>query len=141
MVTLSNKLVPAEVVARLNDLAQDRAAWENGAYKASNTQLFVLLERCITLIEHMQADRSLVAELNELLAEKQITFNKGTSLATKVARFVFGGDGKRITGYAKVLRVAAQEKQENESFADFIKRKGGLEGKRKSTPTWFRQAA
>lgn len=128
---MSNKLKPNDVVARLNGLVQDRAAWENGTYKASNGELYGLLDRCFTLLEQMKGDRSLVAELNGLLVEKQITFNKGTSLATKIARFVFNGDSKRITGYAKVLRVALAEKREHESFAKFITRKGGVEEVRK----------
>lgn len=131
MATISNTLVAADVVARLNDLAQDRAAWENGAYKASNEELYTLLDRCFTLMEQMKARTKLIAELNALLVEKGIVFNDGTSLATKVARFVFNGNSKRITGYAKVLRVAAAEKKENESFANFVKGKGGVEEVRK----------
>ena len=131
MATISNTLVAADVVARLNDLAQERAAWENGAYKASSEELYALLDRCFTLMEQMKARTKLIAELNALLVEKGITFNDGTSLATKVARFVFNGNNKRITGYAKVLRVAAAEKKENESFASFVKRKGGIEEVRK----------
>ena len=42
----------------------------------------------------------LISELNDLLVAKGITFNEGTSLATKEARFVFNGNNKRITGYA-----------------------------------------
>lgn len=131
MANISNKLVSADVVERLNNLAQDRAAWENGAYKASNTELYVLLDRCFTLLEQMKGERHLIAELDALLNEQNVTFNKGTSLATKIARYVFNDDNKRITGYAKVLRVAVAEKRENESIAAFIARKGGLEEVRK----------
>lgn len=128
---MSNKLVPADVVARLNGLAQDRAVWENGSYKASSEELYGLLDRCFTLLEQMKGQTKLISELNDLLIAEGITFNDGTSLATKVARFVFNGNSKRITGYARVLRVAAAEKTENESFATFIKRKGGVEEVRK----------
>lgn len=131
MATISNKLNKNEVVARLNGLAQDRVAWENGSYKASNDELYGLLDRCFSLLEQMKGQRKLIKELNELLAEKSIVFNEGTSLATKIARFVFNGNTKRITGYAKVLRVTAEEKAESESFAAFIKRKNGVEEVRK----------
>lgn len=131
MANISNKLVPADVVKRLNGLAMDRAAWENGAYKASNTELYALLDRCFSLLEQMKGSTKLIKELNDLLEEKGIIFNDGTSLATKIARFVFNGNSKRITGYARVLRVAALEKLENESFAKFIARKGGVEEVRK----------
>lgn len=128
---MSNKLNKNEVVARLNDLAQDRDAWENGSYKASNTELYMLLDRCFTLLEQMKGQTKLISELNDLLVEKGIAFNDGTSLATKIARFVFNGNDKRITGYARVLRVAADEKTEKESFAAFVSRKGGIEEVRK----------
>lgn len=131
MANNSNTLTTAEVVVLLNGLATDRAAWENGAYKASNDELYALLDSCFSLIGQMKDQRHLIAELNAQLEAKKVIFNKGTSLATKVARFVFNGDGKRITGYAKVLRVALAEKEEKEGFAAFIKRKGGLEEVRK----------
>ena len=128
---MSNKLKKSEVATRLNDLAQDRAVWENGAYKQSNTELYELLDRCFTLLEQMKGERSLIAELNALLEAKNIAFNAGTSLATKIARFVFSNNNKRVTGYARVLRVAAHEKGERESFAAFVERRGGIEEVRK----------
>lgn len=131
MSTISNTLNNNEVVERLNDLAEERAAWENGTLKASNAELYVLLERCFSLLDQMKGRTKLIKELNDLLTAKGINFNSGTSLATKIARFVFNGDNKRITGYAKVLRVAAEEKAEKESFAAFIARKGGVEEVRK----------
>ncbi len=131
MTTLSNKLAPAQVVAQLNDLANAHTDWENGTYKASNTELYALLDRCFTLMAQMKGTTKLIKELNALLVAKGIVFNDGTSLATKIARFVFNGNSKRITGYARVLRIAAAEKTENESFAAFIQRNHGVEEVRK----------
>jgi hypothetical protein len=131
MANIANTLIASEVAARLNGLAQDCAAWENGSYKASNEDLYALLDSCFTLIGQMKDQRHLIVELNAQLEAKKIVFNKGTSLTTKVTRFVFNGAGKRITGYARVLRVATNEKRENESFAAFVKRKGGIEEVRK----------
>jgi len=131
MTTLSNKLVPAQVVAQLNDLANAHTDWENGTYKASNTELYALLDRCFTLMEQMNGTTKLIKELNALLVAKGIVFNDGTSLATKIARFVFNGNSKRITGYARVLRVAAAEKPESQSFSAFVEGKGGIEELRK----------
>lgn len=131
MANISNKLTPNLFVQKLNELSALHYDWENGTYKASNEELYALLDRCFTLLEQMSGQVKLIKELNELLIERNITFNDGTSLATKIARFVFNGNNKRITGYARVLRVAQQEKQESESFAAFIKRKGGVEEVRK----------
>jgi hypothetical protein len=131
MTTLSNKLAPAQVVAQLNDLANAHTDWENGTYKASNTELYALLDRCFTLMVQMNGTTKLIKELNALLLAKGIVFNDGTSLATKIARFVFNGNSKRITGYARVLRVAAAEKPESQSFSAFVEGKGGVEEVRK----------
>jgi hypothetical protein len=131
MTTVSNKLAPAQVVAQLNDLANAHTDWENSTYKASNTELYALLDRCFTLMEQMKGTTKLIKELNALLVAKGIVFNDGTSLATKIARFVFNGNSKRITGYARVLRIAQQEKPANLSFAAFIQRNGGVEEVRK----------
>lgn len=128
---MSNKLTEAEVIAKLNDLTKARLNWENGSYKKSNDELYNLLNRCFTLFEQMSGEAKLIKELNDLLTERGITWNENTSLATKIARFVFNGANKRITGYARVLRVAQFEKLESESFAAFIKRKGGVEEVRK----------
>lgn len=131
MANISNKLAPAQVVAKLNGLATDRAAWENGAFKQSNDELYALLDRCYSLMVQMKAERKLIKELNALLDAKKIVFNKGTSLATKIARFVFNGDSRRVTGYARVLRVADAEMKEKDNFISFIKNKGGVEEVRK----------
>ncbi len=135
MANIANTLNTNEVADRLNALAKDRAAWENGTLKQSNEELYTLLDRCFTLLEQMKGKRKLIAELNAMLEKKKIVFNEGTSLATKVARFVFNGNSKRITGYARVLRVAEQEKGQRESFTKFIKRKGGVEEVRKQEST------
>lgn len=132
---IANTLNTNEVADRLNALAQDRAEWENSTLKKSNEELYLLLDRCFTLLEQMKGKRNLIAELNAMLEKKKIVFNDGTSLATKVARFVFNGNSKRITGYARVLRVAEQEKGQRESFTKFIKRKGGVEEVRKQDST------
>lgn len=131
MTYISNKLAPTDVVERLNGLANDRAAWENGAFKQSNDELYALLDRCYSLMVQMKAERKLIKELNGLLEAKKIVFNKGTSLATKIARFVFNGDSRRVTGYARVLRVADAEMTEKDNFTSFIKNKGGVEEVRK----------
>jgi hypothetical protein len=57
MTTLSNKLAPAQVVAQLNDLANAHTEWANGTYKASNAELYALLNRCFTLLEQMDLPR------------------------------------------------------------------------------------
>lgn len=128
---MSNKLTENEVIAKLNDLSKARLNWENGSYKKSNEELYNLLDRCFTLLEQMSGQVKLIKELNGLLSELNITWNENTSLATKIARYVFNGNSKRITGYARVLRVARREKHESESFAAFIKRNGGVEEVRK----------
>ena len=136
MTNTSNKLSANQIANRLDEIFAERNAWENGLYKQSNDKLYAILEKCFNIFKEMKGERKLIAELNALLEDRKITFTEKTALATKVVRFVFNANdknagGNRVFGYARVLTVAAAEKTEKESFAAFIKRKGGIEEVRK----------
>lgn len=131
MTYISNKLSAELIAFELSKLSKARDEWENGAFKASNEQLYGLLEKAFFLLEQASGRPSVIKQINRLLDERKLVYNNGTSLATKVARIVFNGDDKRITGYARVLRIALSEKKSSETFAAFIKRKGGIEEVRK----------
>jgi hypothetical protein len=131
MNNISNKLTTTQLGERLDALSVARHSWENGAYKKSNEELYNLLDQCFSLLGQLKGQRKLINELNTLLRLRNIAFNEGTALATKVVRYVFGDCGRRAYGYARVLTVAAAEKTEKESFAAFIARKGGIEEVRK----------
>ncbi len=137
MTNIKNGMTAAQVTAALNALYNDRESWETGSYKQSNDALYNLLDKCLGLLVQIRANRKLIGSLNELLSVRNLTFNSGTSLNTKIIRFVFGDCGKRAFTYASVLSVAAQEKRENESMHSFISNRGGIEAVRRVTKPGF----
>ena len=48
----------------IDTLTSKRENWENGTYKASNEELYVLLDECVDLFKEVRAHRSLVKKLN-----------------------------------------------------------------------------
>ena len=135
MASIKNGMTTKQVTAALNELCNDRESWENGSYKQSNDALYNLLDKCLVLLVQIRGNRKLIGSLNELLSTRKLTFNNGTSLNTKIIRFVFGDCGKRTFTYASVLSVAAKEKKENESMISFISNRGGIEAVRRASKT------
>ena len=123
----------------IDSLTTKCKTWENGTYKASNEELYVLLDECVDLFTEVRAHRSLVKKLNLILEEREIVMRSNTSLATKIVRLIFGDCSKRAYTYARVLTVAAKQKAELQSMKSFVAEAGGIEEIRKSkngrTPT------
>lgn len=133
MTTKTNKLTAALIKQKLNALYDARLQWENGAYKTSNEELYSILDKCLVLFNELTAERSLIKELNTLLEERGNKPTNGTSLATKVVRYVFEGCSKeRSYTYARVITVAAAEKDEKTSMRAFITSRNGVEAIRKT---------
>jgi len=110
----------ANISTWIDSLATKRETWENGTYKASNEELYVLLDECVDLFKEVRVHRSLVKKLNLILEEREIMMRSNTSLATKIVRLIFGDCGKRAYTYARVLTVAAEHKGELQSMKSFV---------------------
>lgn len=133
MATKTNKLTAALIKQKLNALYDARLVWENGAYKTSNEELYNILDKCLVLFKELTAERSLIKELNALLEARGAKLTNGTSLATKVVRYVFDGcSAERSYTYARVLTVAAAEKDDKTSMRAFITSRNGVEAIRKA---------
>lgn len=129
----TNKLTAALIKQKLNALYDARLQWENGAYKTSNEELYTILDKCLVLFNELTAERSLIKELNALLEARGNKPTNGTSLATKVVRYVFDGCSKeRSYTYARVITVAAAEKDDKTSMRAFITSRNGVEAIRKT---------
>ena len=103
--TTNNTTAPAtakpakvvQIVKRFNDVIKLREAWEVGAYKASNDQLYEILASAYELYLHMVYsasfdDRKTFANL---LKAKKVVFQENTPLHTKVVRLVFAKNRQR----------------------------------------------
>ncbi len=123
----------ADVNAVLNTLVVQRQAWEQGTYAASNRELYALLAQCFDLMLVVKGNVTLAKGLNSLLRDRNVTFNKSTSLGLKIARAVFADSGaykaseNRLYTYARVLMVALETGQTAQTLANFIQSNGGID--------------
>lgn len=131
---LSNTITVEGLADEIGNLIDARITWENGSYKASNDELYRLLERCTALLKEVQNERKLVLRIGKMLEEHGISVRENTSLPVKIIRLIFGPKcGKRAFTYAKVISVAASEKHESETMRTFIANHGGIEEVSRST--------
>ncbi len=130
---LSNTITVERLSDEIDDLIDARITWETGSYKSSNDELYRLLERCTVLLKEVQSERKLVLRIGKMLEERGIKVRENTSLSVKIIRLVFGECGKRAFTYAKVISVAASEKEEHETMRTFVANRGGIEEVSRST--------
>lgn len=128
-------------VQSLNALSAKRDAWENGAFKKANDELYALLAETLDVYQisedfvnttetkahgqkHMSALRK---ELTVRLAEMGVKVQKNSSTLTMLVRFVFKSDRVRAHGYARVLSAAMQEGIAPADLPNYIATAGGIE--------------
>lgn len=116
------------VTATAQELSSKRETWENGAFKKSNEELYALLSECLDFYEELRGKKTKCRALNVFLKDNSIKFNEGSSLETRIVRAVFNSSfQKRAYGYARVIKVASEEKKQSETMSDFITSRGGIE--------------
>jgi len=123
----TNTMKPEDIRATIDKLTEQHNAWNEGAYKTSNTELYQLLSDCLDFYNVVSASVEQRKELYTLLENRGIKFNKNSDLTTRIVRAVFGDCGKRAYAYARVITVAAETKPENETMHTFITNAGGVE--------------
>ena len=118
-------------ITALDEIAAEREAWEQGAYKTSNEQLYAILARCLDIYQQMSgrdADRlKQRKELDERLSTMGFVIRENTNLATKIVRYVFRTDRKRSYTYARVILAAVEHHIDSVKLASFIRNEGGIE--------------
>lgn len=131
--TNTNAMTEAQITAKIEALVEQHKVWNDGAYKASNEELYQLLSDCLDFYAVMSASVPHRKDLYKMLKARGIKFNKNSSLVTRIVRAVFGECGKRAYAYARVITVASDEKAENVSMYSFITNAGGIERIRRKT--------
>jgi hypothetical protein len=140
----------ASIVApkfELTDIVAERKAWEIGAYRTSNQQLYAVLAKSLTFFVDLNACTSKKDAMREsfdkFVASNDIKFKKDTSLINKVVKCVFYDeasdrnaqrDRRRISAYSMVLRRAQEDSIKPEALAAWIEKFGGIEEIRLNKP-------
>lgn len=127
MTTTKEKLFKA-----IDDLIQRRIVWEDGAYKQANLQLYAILEDCAANYAACRDDKATARSFNAVAEELGIKFNKGTSMALKIVRVVFGQQRQREFAYARVLKLWYEERSEGQTLTNYVIEKGGIESVRRN---------
>jgi hypothetical protein len=131
----------------LTDIVAERKAWEIGAYRTSNQQLYAVLAKSLTFFIDLNACTSKKDAMREsfdkFVASNDIKFKKDTSLINKVVKCVFYDeasdrnaqrDRRRISAYSMVLRRAQEDSIKPVALAAWIEKLGGIEEIRLNKP-------
>jgi hypothetical protein len=101
--------------------------WEEGTLRASTEELYAILEGVHALYAELKAEVGKRRAFAALLTDLDIKTQTNTSLALKVIRYVFGTQGRREDAYARVVAIAYDMKDADQSFTSYVQECGGLE--------------
>lgn len=121
-----------ELNNKLTALIEQRKVWEDGAYKQANTELYAILENCGTIYDLLKADKETAQAFNAVAEAMGVTFTKGTSLALKIVRVVFGKEQNREHAYARVIKVWYEKRENAQTLTNFVIEHGGVENVRRN---------
>jgi hypothetical protein len=112
-------------------LAAERLAWQDNAFRTSNEQLYVILQKCYQTYKAMGGDSveaiALRDGFKDYINTTGVKFKKSTHTIAKIVQCVFGQDRRRVSAYSIVLRTALDEKIGVFEFPAFVRGKGGVE--------------
>lgn len=121
-----------ELNKTLSTLIAQREVWEDGVYKQANTELYAILEKCGEIYTALKEDKKKARAFSAVADELGISFNKGTSLALKIVRVVFGAQSNREFAYARVIKVWFDERTDGQTLTNYLIEKGGVENVRRN---------
>lgn len=122
----------------LDNLVTQRRNWEAAEYASSNSILYSLLGKCLDLYTAIRADNALGKALNEYLENRGLKTNGAASAQLRIVRAVFVSHNAadkhaaRLLGYAKVIKVAADNEYTGKTISAFIQKHHGIEAIRRS---------
>ncbi|MDA9136456.1 hypothetical protein N9J71_05310, partial [Ascidiaceihabitans sp.] len=90
-----------DIHTRLTAMHAARAQWEDGTLRAANEELYAILENVYALYAELKAEVGKRRAFAALLTDLEIKMQANTSLALKVIRYVFAGQGRREDAYAR----------------------------------------
>ena len=112
-------------------LAAERMAWQDNAFRTSNEQLYVILQKCYQTYQAMGGDSEEAIALRDgfkdYINTTGMKFKKSTHTIAKIVQCVFGQDRRRISAYSIVLRSALEKKIGVFDFPAFVRDAGGVE--------------
>jgi len=117
----------ADIQTRLIAMHAARAKWEEGTLRAANEELYAILENVYALYAELKTEVSKRRAFTALLTDLEVKTQANTSLALKVVRYVFAGQGRREVAYSTVIAIAHDMKGPDQSFTSYVQECGGIE--------------
>lgn len=123
------KKIANNVYGKLNELHIEAKNWEHEHYNPTMDLLYGLLSKA--LVQYYTLDNAcpkVRRAFTSVLERKKITCTARTSTQLRIVRVVFGIDTtQRANRYAKVIKIAAENKIAPETFADWVVENGGID--------------
>lgn len=117
--------------AYLDQLVLERESWEVNAFRTSNEQLYVLLQKCYQFYKSISAASPEGAALRKGLTDyvnlKGYKFAKATHTLAKIIKCVFGAERRRVSAYSIALKIALDKNIQVFDIPQFIRDAGGVE--------------
>ena len=127
-------------VVDLNTIVAERKAWEVGAYRTSNQQLYAILAKCLCYYLQLSActkkTDALRVSYDAFVVANNIKFKDSTKLVNRVVKCAFyetsldrdaQRDRRRISAYSIVLRRAVDDQVAPVELSAWIDANGGIE--------------
>lgn len=111
------------VMATLDSLYKKQVEWDKTTFEG----LVDLLGECLAVYYRLRKDDNGRKQLAEVLKALNLETKDGVHTATRVTRYVFRANNKRVTGYASIVRAAIDDEIFHRGFAAWVKTKGGLD--------------
>lgn len=127
--------IKQDIHVRLETMSVARVTWEEGTLRASNEELYAILEAVYSLYAELKGEVAKRRAFASLLTDLGLKGQTNTSLALKVIRYVFGKQGRREDGYARVVAIAHDMKDPDQSFTSYVQECGGIEEVRRVPQT------
>ena len=119
--------IKTDIHKRLDAMHTARVTWEEGTLRASNDELYAILEGVYAMYAELKAEVGKRRAFAALLTDLEVKTQANTSLALKVIRYVFAGQGRREEAYARVVAIAHDMKGPDQSFTSYVQECGGIE--------------
>lgn len=126
------QMTDKEMFERLDEMFKNTKAWEANELKTSNAKLYSILKDCYDLEAKLSGKQDLIKALNKKLEKSNYVYKKGTKLSTKIVRYIFDKDSKRVQAYARVIEWAKEQGIKAGDFVKAIEDAGGIEEIRRS---------
>lgn len=118
-------------------MIKERITWQENEFLASNTRLYGICQHCYAMYQEMKGvtgeKLALKRAFNSYCSDMGLNFKESTHLMVKIVRVVFGDNLRRVSAYARALRIAAEKNKSVIDIPSYFQEAGGIEEVRRES--------